>query len=71
MSLVHREQSKVGFQELERKPEVLNSSKTGTEMKSRRSNFEKQEPLLKPRTKPITSGQKSQGQQGTLSERFD
>ena len=48
-----REQTKVGFQKSERNQEVPNSSKTGTKIKTESSNFEKQELLLKPRTKPI------------------
>ena len=64
-SLPPREQSKVGLQEPERNKEVLISSKTCTVTKAGSSNFGKQEPEPKLKTKPLTSDRKSKIQQGT------
>ena len=61
ISMFSREQTKVGF----RVPGSPKFSKTGTGTKPGRWNLEKREPKPKPRTKPVTSGRKSQDQPGT------
>ena len=55
--IINTEQTKVGFQERELKEIVCDSFKTITRTKSRKENFDNQEPKLISKSKSVTSAE--------------